>query len=161
MRSASCESGRANILERVPPTELTQIDESSSSLSVPTCLSLQLIIICLEFHVSHADICHIQSFIFLMSRHTKQSRHTIRFLSTLFLPAVCHHKQLEFTDTDAVVFLFLLDFIPGHVFLANSKNMFKHETGLLLTISGLQWDRGQNLHKEFLWKLLVAQLAEA
>lgn len=45
----------------------------------------------LEYYISHTDICHTQSFVFLMSQSTKQHRHPIRSLSTLFLPAVCHH----------------------------------------------------------------------
>lgn len=76
------------------PTSTHRIyTQMSFSPICPHSSSLQLIISSLEYHMSCTDICHIQSFILLMSHNTKQFRHPIRFLSTLFLPAVCHPKN--------------------------------------------------------------------
>ena len=104
----------------------------------------------------------MQSFICLMSRNTKQFRHPIRFLSTLFLPAVCH-QELELTDIDSVAFW--LPFrshcsscFPGKdqkstQLLRSCSNVQRH----LLQAMDLKRGRGQDLHKEHSWNILVAQ----
>lgn len=78
--SASCESECINFL-CAPSTEFTHINEFPLYL----CLHLSFIATHMQlFRIphTHADICHTQSFIFLMLHNTKQFRHSIRFLST-------------------------------------------------------------------------------
>lgn len=114
--------GASSFCEFHPQNIYTQT--SFHPMPIHTCISSQLIINCFEYHMSHADICHIQSFIFLMSRNTKRVRHPIRFLSTLFLPAVCHHQNYSTHGNRHCSFpTFPLDLSAGHAFRANTKTL--------------------------------------
>jgi len=76
-------SRRSLLSRRLRPTR--------GRVSVPLCcLALQLMITCLKMpHVPCWRLSHAIAQRFLMSRGTKWFRHLIRFLSTLFSPAVC------------------------------------------------------------------------